>query len=254
MSRVLDKAFGNPMKLEEDASAFLAGGILQHGYQCGMVWGSALAAGAQIYKVHGPGPESETRAIIAAQKIVEVFQDRFKHFNCLEITEISKSSSVMDMIVFFLIKGGTIHCFRMASKFAPLAYTEIDAVISEKNIESPEAPASCVSLLMKKMGASELHTMMAAGLAGGIGLCGGACGALGAAIWVHGMNTLKEPDGKIRFSDPKASEIIEKFLKAADYEFECSEIVGRKFENVKDHSDYLQNGGCAKIIDALADI
>ena len=29
---------------------------------------------------------------------------------------------------------------------------------------------------------------MAAGLAGGIGLSGGACGALGAAIWILGMN------------------------------------------------------------------
>ena len=42
------------------------------------------------------------------------------------------------------------------------------------------------------MGVSEMHTVMAAGLAGGIGLSGGACGALGAAIWINGMNDSQE--------------------------------------------------------------
>ena len=47
-------------------------------------------------------------------------------------------------------------------------------------------------------------------------------------------------------------EIIERFIKCTDYKFECSEIVGRKFENVHDHADYLRNGGCSEIINVLA--
>ena len=42
------------------------------------------------------------------------------------------------------------------------------------------------------MGESDIHAVMASGLAGGIGLCGGACGALGAAIWILGMKIGKE--------------------------------------------------------------
>jgi hypothetical protein len=45
---------------------------------------------------------------------------------------------------------------------------------------------------------------------------------------------------------------MEKFLESSDYEFECSKIVGRKFEDIDDHASYLRQGGCAKIIATLA--
>jgi len=87
---------------------------------------------------------------------------------------------------------------------------------------------------------------------GGIGLCGGACGALGAAIWIIGMNSSKEGVGKIDFKNPRALDAIDRFLKCTDFEFECSEIVGRRFENIDDHAGYLRDGGCSKIIEVLA--
>ncbi|MGB7117246.1 MAG: hypothetical protein WBD56_13970 [Anaerolineales bacterium] len=37
---VVDASFDHPLKLEERASMTLAGGLLQHGYQCGMLWGA----------------------------------------------------------------------------------------------------------------------------------------------------------------------------------------------------------------------
>ena len=92
---------------------------------------------------------------------------------------------------------------------------------------------------------------MAAGLAGGIGLSGGGCGALGAAIWIIGMNRPVEIDG-LNYSGTWVNDMIEKFLESSDYEFECSKIVGRKFEDIDDHAAYLQDGGCSKIIEALA--
>ena len=106
-------------------------------------------------------------------------------------------------------------------------------------------------MLANKMGVSEMHAVMAAGLAGGIGLSGGACGLLGTVIWIHAMNQTDEPVG-LNFTEGWIGNIIERFLESSDYEFECSEIVGRKFENVSDHADYLCEGGCSKIIDALA--
>jgi len=228
------------------------GGIMQHGYQCGMIWGAALAAGAQAYRLYGTGPQAETRAIIAAQRLVESFNDRNKNINCLEITELNKSSSTMKLIKYFLVKGGAIDCLRMAARYAPQALKEINTALSEKHIEAPSPPVSCSAMLAQKMGESDLHTVMVAGLAGGIGLCGGACGALGAAIWIIGMNISKEPEGKIEFNDPRAMAVIERFLKCSDYEFECSEIVGRRFENISDHAAYLRDGGCSEIIEVLA--
>jgi hypothetical protein len=249
---VLDRAFEHPLELEENATVPFAGGIMQHGYQCGMIWGATLAAGAEAYRRHGPGPKAEAAAIHAAQRLVESFRTRHNEINCLEITDIDKSSSTWEMIKFFLIKGGTVGCLRMAAWYAPLAFNEIRSAISEEVIEAPFPPVSCAAMLARKKGESDMHAVMASGFAGGIGLCGGACGALGAAIWILGMKTSKEESGKFGYKDPRAQEMIDRFLKHTGFEFECSEIVGRKFKDADDHADYIRDGGCSELIEVLA--
>ncbi|KAA3656949.1 MAG: hypothetical protein DWQ04_29575 [Chloroflexi bacterium] len=253
---VVDDSFDHPLKVEEGACAPLAGGIMQYGYQCGMLWGAALAAGAQAYQLYGPGPQAEMGAMMATQRLVASFQTQNKHINCSDITEVewkpsSKRDLAMQMLRFFA-KGGPIGCFRMAAAYAPIAYDEINSTLSQEHIEAPSSPVSCTAMLAKKMGASDLHTVMAAGFAGGIGLCGGGCGALGAAIWIAVMNSSKEGAGLKDFENPEAVELIDRFLQCTDYEFECSEIVGRKFQNIQDHSGYVCNGGCSEIFDVLA--
>jgi hypothetical protein len=68
------------------------------------------------------------------------------------------------------------------------------------------------------------------------------------------MNSFKEGAEKLNFKNPKALDIIDRFMKCTNYEFECSNIVGRKFDNVSDHADYICNGGCLEIIEALTNI
>lgn len=250
--RVLNRAFDQPMEFEEHAADPLAGGMMRHGYQCGMIWGATLAAGAQAYRLFGTGPQVQAKAITAAQRIVESFRAQNNNINCREITEIDMSSPTRQMIAHSFLKGKAIGCFRMAARYPPVAFSEIDTAISEEHIEVLPAPVSCAAMLAQKMGASDMHTVMAAGLAGGIGLSGGACGALGAAIWIIGMNGLKEGAGRIGFKTPEALDAIERFIKCTDHEFECSEIVGRKFESVGDHASYLRDGGCSAIIEVLA--
>jgi hypothetical protein len=46
--------------------------------------------------------------------------------------------------------------------------------------------------------------------------------------------------------------VIDRFLQSSDGEFECARIVGRKFANVNDYAGYVRDGGCSKIIEALA--
>ena len=96
---VVDASYDNPLTLEEGATAPLAGGILQYGYQCGMLWGAALAAGARAYELHGPGPQAETEALAASQRLVDSFHAHNKFINCEEITEVDwKPSSQREMI------------------------------------------------------------------------------------------------------------------------------------------------------------
>ena len=141
----------------------------------------------------------------------------------------------------------------MAARYAREAYSEIESSLPTDNIEPPASPISCASLLAKELGASEMHTAMVAGFAGGIGLSGGACGVLGAAIWLKGLNSSDglQLDG-LSYSGTWVNDKIEQFLESSDYEFECSEIIGRRFESVDDHAEYISSGGCSKIIEALA--
>jgi hypothetical protein len=105
-----------------------------------------------------------------------------------------------------------------------------------------------------KLDVSDMQRMMVAGLAGGIGLCGSACGALGAAIWIRELKRLEKGvgNGKTDFKSPGALRLIDRFLECTDYEFECSKIVGRRFESVDDHAAYLRDGGCSRVIEILA--
>jgi len=251
--RVLNQAYGDPIEFEERAADPLAGGLMQ-GYQCGQLWGAALATGAQAYRLLGPGPQAEAAALIASQRIVESFQKRNKGINCLELTGIDLNNAQKQAFQTFLkmfVGGKAVRCFSMTASSAQMAYREINAVLSERPAQTPAAPVSCSALLAQKMGLSEMQIVMAAGFAGGIGLSGGACGALGVAYWALGMQNLRDQVESVGLKIPGTSDLIDQFVESSDYEFECSKIVGRKFESVNDHAKYMRNGGCSQIIETL---
>ena len=60
---VINRAYGQPLEREEHAVMPLAGGIMQQGYQCGVVWGAVLAGGARAYQLYGAGPKAEMAAM-----------------------------------------------------------------------------------------------------------------------------------------------------------------------------------------------
>ena len=256
MIHVLGRAYHNSMDLEEQATLPFVGGIRQHGYQCGQIWGAALAAGARMHQQFGDGQEAQTRTLIAAEKLVETFREGSGEVNCHEITSIDKDSTSMDMVKYFLLKGGSVGCFRMANHYAPKAYDVIEETLGQEQVSVPQTAVSCTALLAKQMGADPKHQTMSAGLAGGIGLCGEACGALGTAVWIHAMKMKREDPELDLWKDEKFGALfetlVEKFLEASDYEFECKDIVGRQFESIEDHAAYLSGGGCSRIIEALS--
>jgi hypothetical protein len=183
---------------------------------------------------------------------VEAFRIQNDAVDCYDITELDKSSSTTKMIIYFLVKGGTVGCARRVSRYARVAAGHVDAVLSSDDTAIPPLPVSCSAMVARMAGMSDMHAVMASGFAGGIGLSGGGCGALGAAIWIRGLNRLKAGAQKLKYQAASDMETVEEFLKCSDYEFECSTIVGRKFDSVADHAGHLCNGGCAKIIAAMA--
>jgi Putative redox-active protein (C_GCAxxG_C_C) len=251
---ILNRAFGESMTTEERAIMPMAGGIMQHGYQCGLVWGATLAAGAEAYRRFGPGARAEVRAISAGSRLVASFRRRNDALDCYDITHLNNSSSKLQMVSYFVVRGGTIGCFRRAGSYAPMAFEQIDQSLSEKNGDGLVLPVSCTALLARRTGFSEKHATMASGLAGGIGLCGGACGALGTAIWLLAMKRLRNGAKKVDYNDPQFANVVEAFLNASDFEFECSKVSGRMFGDVAEHAAFVLDGGCSKVLDALTEV
>jgi hypothetical protein len=96
--------------------------------------------------------------------------------------------------------------------------------------------------------------VMVAGFAGGIGLSGNACGALGAAIWINTLAWCKNHPGKSPpyFNNPDVKKTLMAFSYATDSEMLCQKICGRNFKTLNDHTEFVKKGGCDKLIDVLA--
>jgi hypothetical protein len=141
----------------------------------------------------------------------------------------------------------------MSGRHGPVARDTIDEAFSSDPVETPAPPVSCAAVLAERMGASPLHLVMAASLAGGIGLSGSGCGALGTAIWMVAMRHNEASGGKILFDSPIGEAVVASFVKAAGPDLNCSAIAGRTFESLDDHAAYLRDGGCADMMDALVD-
>jgi len=211
-----------------------------------MLWGSALAAGAAAYRRFGAGHRAEAAALVAARRVVESFRAQNGAVDCYDLTETDFRSTAQ--LWKYLLTGKPIGCFRMAARYAPVAFEEIGAALGDERADAPPTPVSCSALVARRLGASDLHAVTAAGFAAGIGLSGGACGALGAAVWLDAMSG----GGANEAIEARANRIVERFLEASGHVFECSEIVGRKFADIPDHAAYLRGGGCARILEALS--
>ncbi len=252
---LFDRQFEHLKEIEERASDSLAGGIMQRGYQCGMLWGSALAIGAEAHKRCEDLDQAMRLAVLATQRVMASFSEKENTINCREITQCDFSSK-WSFAKYFL-SGRFLHCFKLAQEWAPDA---IEAALQgleegDKRIEAEERSLknsmNCASLVAKKLGASEEEMVMVAGFAGGLGMSGGGCGALSAAIWMRSLAWCREHEGKNSFKNPEAVRVVEAFEEEADGRILCSELSGQKFNSYDRHIDYIDDGGCENLIRAL---
>lgn len=251
---VLDHAVGESLDDEERAAAPLSGGIANFGYQCGMLWGAALAAGVHAFYLSGAGVQSEIRAVVAAQRLAAMLRERRKHINCRELTGVDFHGKLRLLPVGkMLVTGKPLACFFSAGPYAVAALEEINAALNDKQDTTLELPVSCSAMMARKIGASDKHATIAAGLAGGIGLEGAGCGALGAAVWLAAVHGHQAGDNNKTIMTAIV-ELITTFRRSVGDDFTCAAITGRRFKNLADHAGFLRNGGCDGIIESLAEV
>lgn len=224
---------------------------MRRGHQCGMLWGSALAVGSECARRYADRDQATDAAITTTQRVVASFSERAGSLDCREITG-TDFMKKLDMLKFMLFKARG--CFNLAEKWAPEAVRSATEGLSERRAELPPSPASCASEVARRMGATDHQQIMVAGFAGGLGLSGHGCGALGAAIWLNTLAWCGEQAGssKSPYDNPRASNTLNAFLRASASETRCDRITGRRFRTVDEHTEYVRSGGCEKLIDALA--
>ncbi|GAA4884297.1 hypothetical protein GCM10023311_03330 [Flaviramulus aquimarinus] len=255
-AHILDREFGHIKEHEERALNPLAGGILNQGHQCGMLWGAALAVGAESFRKYKNQDQAITVAISATQNILKSFVKQSGAKNCKEIIGYDLTS-IIGMTKFMLkitLQGmNNSHCFNLAEQWAPEAIDVAYESLSEST-KVKEKPLSCASEVLRFMEGSKEEIVMVAGYAGGLGLSGGACGALSAAIWKKMLDWCRENPDKNPpyFNNITAKGMLKAFNKLTENKILCRDICGQHFGNLKDHTNYLKRGGCKSIIEVLA--
>lgn len=263
MMTILDEVLGIKEEIYEMSAHPLAGGLLHLGFECGMTWGASLATGNYIYLRNGFSSASIGLAIETAGKLISSLSHRAGSHICKEITSCEFKSLLGRLKYLFTGKGSL--CAKLAVKWAPQAYHIICSSTFNSPRQNPKASTACTVALAKRLNAGEKEQLMVAGLSGGLGLSGGACGALASAVWLKTLKWLKEnKESKDSFFKalrqeltqsgdfyPDIKNIQKRFESLTKGAFLCRDLTKRDFLSVEEHCDFIANGGCKEIISLL---
>jgi hypothetical protein len=248
---ILNREFGHQKENEERAIDLLAGGIVQQGYQCGMLWGASMAVGAESYRRHGNTGKATAVAIRTTQHLMRSFENRTKCIDCEDFTKTNFKNKWS--LAKYMFTGKFLSCYKLAEKWAPEAIKAAHEGMALESFDKDSQAMSCASEVIRKMGGTDEEIVMVAGFAGGLGLQGSGCGALSATIWKIILELVKTGNWKSTFSDPNSEKIIKRFYDQSDYKMACNEICGKSFNNIEEHSEFIKSGGCKELINVLAD-
>ncbi|MCP4219268.1 MAG: C_GCAxxG_C_C family protein [bacterium] len=248
---ILNREYGHLLDTEERASDPLCGGMMGKGCQCGMLWGAVLAVGAESFRRYETNGQAIAKAVTATQHLMASFKKRTGSVDCRDVTHCDLSN-IFGPVKLILFKSWT--CLSLSKKWAPEAIQAANEGLALEQTQDPGQPISCACEVAKKMGASDEETASVAGFAGGMGLSGNACGALGAAVWLKSIAWAKVPENskKSPNDNPKAKETLKAFYAETGSEILCEKISGRRFKTMDDHTEFIKNGGCEALINVLA--
>lgn len=250
---LLNREFDHHMPEHEKAMDPFAGGLLLLGHQCGMLWGSAMAAGMQAARLYPDPGHAAAVAVTSSMELVKSYHCRTGSVNCRDVCghDFTKKVDLFKFMLKFILHINR-SCLDLADTWTPEAYQ----ALSESLHRVPEftlQPVCCASITAKKMGASDEEALMVAGFAGGIGLSGNACGALGAAVWVRSMAYRKDYPGKTSYNNPYAKKTLKKFLEATGSKILCRDLCGHEFKSIDEHTRFINDGGCGRVMEILSE-
>jgi len=175
------------------------------------------------------------------------FVDRTNSIECEDITQTDFQNK--RSFAKYMLSGRFVGCFILAGKWAPEALNASLEGLESDQTDLPQKSMSCASETIRLMGGSKEEMAMVAGFAGGLGLSGSGCGALAAAVWKNALIHNRKETGKAANYDPAKDLTLNAFY----YEMRGEKICGQRFETLDEHTEFVKNGGCKKLMDVLAD-
>lgn len=237
------------LTLEQYMQAF-GGGLMRKGYQCGLLTGATVAIGAEAFHRYKDRDTAILATITATQSLRKAFIDRKGTVNCRNIINMDISTGWG--LAKYMLSGKAISCINMAKKWAPDAIEAANNGLTLTQIGQSTPAMNCASVIAQKMKANDFEMVLASGFAGGLGLSGDTCGAMITAVWINTVKWYKAGN-EVNLSNPNAEKTLKVFSDATNGESLCSKICGQRFTSIDEHSKFIKNGGCKKIIDILAD-
>lgn len=259
------RGFGFEESVYEQALHAFSGGFMHLGHACGLLTGAALAAG---FLTRTRFDDDETRSVAALHATIQLAKAHIElagSVDCREITKVSLTKLIGRLR--YLQQGKGRLCGHLHLKWAPHAHELIDKTLTEFSKSNPiEGCGNCAVRTLRKMvssiGMKAEDSLLVAGLAGGVGLLGNVCGALAAGVFALAATKYLGQDDKKR--DSRVHSALQE-LTGANYRGPatrlrhtfidrfgsdlCIQIACRRFQDIADHSTFVEQGGCQEIIE-----
>ncbi len=248
----------------------LAGGMLNNGSTCGVVFGGAISTALiRDKELGGQWTEAEQIRLLAEiGEHVRWFETRFQTSLCRERPEVGyERITLLGLLNPKKVRGCVARTAASMERLSARHATPPSPPAEPTEAKLPAPALHCATHILRTLreetgiGNRKLERVAVA-LDGGIGLTGGGCGALAGALMTLGLAFALDPAE----TDPKelrnvyrsmdsqffrmAKELMRAFLKAFGA-LECRRLSGTRFSNYADFTHHRQSGACAPVHDFI---
>lgn len=259
---LVNREAGVEAPLFEQALHLFSGGFMHQGHACGHLWGATLGAGIRAAEKFSGTDAKSAAALDAACRLVGALSEDGWAFTCRGNTGFDLTSLTGRLK--YLRSDKPKACGRKALAWASHANTIIDTSIANFDPRSVNTPCAncavnCMSKVTSVTGIGNNESAKVAGFAGGLGLSGSVCGALSVGVFALSIQYYQNRDPQRRDTVFRAavqelnlvdgglrklpSRLLHDFKVQFGSEL-CKDIVGRKFNDVDDHTQFIADGGC----------
>jgi hypothetical protein len=264
------RGFGIEEPTYEQAVHAFSGGFMHRGDACGLLTGAVLAAGFEAKRRFGDAGTRSAAALHAAVRLAAGLPELAGSIDCRDFTE-TELVTIAGRLKYFRT-GVAPRCGRVHLKWGERAHRLIDRSLTEFAARGPvRSAANCATETMRRcapaVGVPEADAVVVAGLAGGVGLLGNVCGALGAGVFAlgvqrYGRRREDRRDSRLRGTVQElvgaayrgAATKLRRAFEAGFGSRLCEEVIGRRFDSPASHAAFIEQGGCREVMASVGDL